>query len=172
MSREDTLQIIYSMVFNPQKLLDVRETIELAYSRGYDDKAKELEGGKNRMVQVKGMSISGEHIKTLEDKSFFVISKPTYIEKDDLNHPGEKVEVLMMKVKLADGSEMEYYPNKTSRKAMVNLYGTELDNCVSHKFVWKVAEEKGFGKDLLVLYVQPEKLDEVAESDNKLEQAE
>lgn len=115
------------------------------------------------MVQVEGIAISGEQVKGLEDKTFHIKQDPVYVELPDLNNPNETIKKLCITVQLADGAILDYYPNKTSIKMFVAQYGFDMDLWTGHKFVWEVKEEKGFGKDLDVIYVKAEKFNEVLE---------
>ena len=106
------------------------------------------------MVQAQGISISGEHVKPLKDKKFTVIKKPEYVMLPDLQNPNEKIEKLLLTVETVKGEMLDYYPNKTSIKAMVHQGGFEMDKWVGLVFEWYTNDEQAFGKNVTVLYVK------------------
>ena len=107
------------------------------------------------MVLAEGIAISGEHVKPLKDKKFVVIKKPEYVELPDMNDPKKTVRKLLVVVELSGTNErMDYYPNKTSIKAMVKQSGFEMDKWVGKVFEWITNDEQAFGKAVTVLYVK------------------
>ena len=110
---------------------------------------------------VKGLSVSGDLIATSEDKTFYVYSAPHYEDVPDLRNPGKTKEKLIVPVQLPDGSQMDYYPNKTSIKMMTTQYGFNLDKWVSHKFEWGVADQNIAGQMKKVLFVSAKRFNEI-----------
>ncbi|MEK6882076.1 MAG: hypothetical protein AABY22_20840 [Nanoarchaeota archaeon] len=105
------------------------------------------------MVIVEGIGVSGEIIEPLKDKTFTVIKAPHYIEVSDLQNEGKKLRKLAMDVRLSDGRELEYKPNKTSLKMMTSIWGFEMDNWIGKRFEWQVANQNVMGKIEKVLFV-------------------
>ena len=110
------------------------------------------------MAVLEGIAVSGEYVCQLKDKSFTVVKAPHYEEQPDLDDPEKKVRKLIICVRLADGSEMNYYPNKTSQKTMANLWGYEMDNWLNKKFIWNTSEQKVMGQQKQVLFVADKRI--------------
>ena len=105
--------------------------------------------------QVEGIAVTGEQIKNLQDKSFEIISPtPHYTDVPSFDKPTEKVRKLHVTVRLSNGDEAEYMPNKTSIKAIVARAGLKLDAWVGFKGEFYTLSQKvGQGiKD--VIYVK------------------
>jgi hypothetical protein len=112
------------------------------------------------MVLAEGIAVSGDHVDTLDDKTFVVIDKPKYEEFPNLSDPEKKERKLVMRIELLeDNSILDYLPNKTSIKSMTKLYGFEMDNWVMKKFEFIVNLQKVAGNDRKVLYVAEKKLE-------------
>lgn len=117
------------------------------------------------MVNVKGLSVSGDLIATAEDKTFFVCAAPHYEEVPDLRNPEQKKEKLIVPVRLPDGSDMDYYPNKSSVKQMTAQYGFNMDKWVGHRFEWLIADQNIAGQMKKVLFVAPKRYNEFLDAD-------
>lgn len=112
------------------------------------------------MAQVEGIAVSGEFIAGLNDKSFYVIGSPEYVDMPDFKDPEKKQRKLLVPIKLANKDELDYYPNKTSVKVMTKRYGFNMDKWIGHKFEWEINKQKAFGKDQQVLFVTDKELDD------------
>jgi len=110
------------------------------------------------MALLEGIAVSGEYVENLKDKTFTIIKAPHYEEVTDLDKPEEKRRRLVMTIRLADGSELTYYPNKTSQKTMANLWGYQMDNWISKKFEWLTIKQKVMGDMKTVLFVAEKRL--------------
>lgn len=118
------------------------------------------------MTNVKGLNVTGDLIASAEDKTFFVCSAPHYEDVPNLRHPEEKpIEKLIVPVQLPDGSQMDYYPNKSSIKMMTAQYGFNMDKWVSHKFEWGVADQNIAGQMKKVLFVAAKRFNDVLPSE-------
>lgn len=104
------------------------------------------------MVFVEDISVSGEYVETLENKTFVVLTAPKY-ETYKNQETEEEEKRLYMKIQLSDGNELDYYPNKTSIKAMAKLEGFEMDHWIGKVFEFYTNKQNAFGKKLVVLYV-------------------
>ena len=114
------------------------------------------------MANVKGLSVSGDLIADAEDKTFFVCASPHYEQVPDLRNPGKTKEKLIVPVQLPDGSEMDYYPNKSSVKMMAVQYGIkDMDAWIGHKFEWAIADQNIAGQMKKVLFVAAKRFNEV-----------
>jgi hypothetical protein len=108
---------------------------------------------------IKGLSVSGEVIEGMKDKTFTIIAGCTYREFPDLDNPEQKKEKLVIPVRLSDGSQLDYLANKESQKTMVALAGYNMDNWIGQKFEWEIREMKVFKEVKKVLFVLPKKFD-------------
>ena len=105
------------------------------------------------MVFVEGIAVSGEFIDTLDNKEFEIIKAPHYIELPDLENPSLMKKKVIMEIRLSDGSELSYYPNKSSLKTMTSHWGYEMDNWLGKRFQFYVSKQKVMGTDKKVLFI-------------------
>ena len=107
------------------------------------------------MAFVKGIAISGEMIEKLKDKHFIIVQEPIYETKKDLK-TDKDVEILRIVVELATQKKvfLDYYPNKTSIKTLVNKKGMDMANWVGHAFEFYTNKQNAFGKEQTVIYVK------------------
>lgn len=89
---------------------------------------------------LKGLDVSGEYVSTLKDKSFTVL-RCQYQQKADLDNPGQMKERLIIRVRISDGQELDYYPNKTSQKSMGLKWGFDIEKWIGKKATWIVTEQ-------------------------------
>lgn len=113
------------------------------------------------MAQAEGIKIKGEHVESMEDRTFFIIKEPVYQEEPGYENPEETQRKLCIRVRIADGAELDYNPNQTSINMMVAQYGFEMNKWVGHRFKWEVVKQNAFGKMQSILYVSAEKLNDV-----------
>ena len=107
-------------------------------------------------VFVSGFALSGEYVKNLSDKSFKVLSQKTVL-LPDIDNPEVKKKKLVLSVALADETVLDYYPNKTSQKAIINKKGFKLDNWIGFagKFITE-SQKVGMNKrDVIYIEVTP-----------------
>ena len=105
------------------------------------------------MAFIEGIAVSGNYIDTLSYKTFVVIKAPHYEESPDLDNPEQMKRKLMMEVRLSDGSELAYFPNRTSQKTIASLWGYDMDKWIGKRFIWTVTSQKVRGIDMKVLFV-------------------
>ena len=74
---------------------------------------------------VSGFALNGEYVKSMKDKSFTIIGQKTVLVPD-IEHPETKKKKVVLTVKLADGTQIDYYPNKTSQRAIIAKRGFKL----------------------------------------------
>ena len=104
-------------------------------------------------MKVEGIAIDGQQVEEMSNKNFEIIKSPTYEEYPDLDDPNKTKRRLKIIVKLSDGVEMDWFPNKTSIKTMTKKEGLEMDNWVGKKFEWKVLEQQVAGNLRKVIFI-------------------
>jgi hypothetical protein len=108
------------------------------------------------VLQIEGMTIDADKVASMENKRFKVIEKPIYKDYEEDDGRGNKKfnRKLFLKVELSNGEVYEYYPNKTSIKAMVKLYGSDAEQFKDKFFQWIVATGMYQGNIRKFLYVE------------------
>lgn len=117
------------------------------------------------MAKVEGLTVNGEIIKDIKDKSFFVFRAPYYKDVPDFNNPTIAKRKLIVPIVLPDGSILDYYPNKTSIKQMIAQYGFDMDKWIGHKFEWEIADQMVKGEMTKVLYIVAKRFNDVLPSE-------
>lgn len=109
------------------------------------------------MVFVEDIAVSGEYVEKLKDKHFVIIAKPFY---ETYKNPDTEEELrrLCLKVELSDKSQLNYYPNKTSIKTLVNMFGFEMDNWLGKSCNFFTQKQSAFGKQLVVLFIEEQEV--------------
>lgn len=102
---------------------------------------------------IKGFALSGADILLLKDKSFEILDTPTYKEFED-SATKEKKEKMLLRIRLSDNSEVDYYPNKTSQKMIMNRAGRNLDNWKGFKGKLYISKMLVSGKEKPVIFVE------------------
>ena len=105
------------------------------------------------MVIVEGIAISGEYVSKIKDKRFSIINKPTYEDLPSLNDPEKKERKVLLRVELADGVALDYYPNKISLKVLSKNFSYEMDHWLGKSAEFMTTIQKIAGNDRNVLYV-------------------
>lgn len=76
---------------------------------------------------IKGLVVEAEAISKMENKQFTIIDH-SYRQIPDIREPTKTIEKLVLRIKLQeDSAELDYFPNKTSQKELVKLFGYDLD---------------------------------------------
>lgn len=102
---------------------------------------------------IQGFALSGVEISRLKDKSFTIVEVPKYREFTD-NATDKKKEKLILRIQLSDNSVVDYYPNSTSQKTIMERAGRNLDNWKGFKGTF-VTKRMLIGKDEKeVIFVQ------------------
>jgi hypothetical protein len=100
-----------------------------------------------------GFSLTGELVNNLEDKSFTIVGYKTILVKD-LENPNKKKEKLVLIVRLHDGTQVDYFPNRTSQQTVISKRGFAYKNWVGYENEFVVHEQK-IGKELKkVIYIE------------------
>jgi len=120
------------------------------------------------MVKVEGMNVEAQAIANLEEEQryFSIREAPHYEDVPDFKDPDKRVRKLIIPVKIYNGDELDYFPNRTSQKKMTELTGThEMNNWTGKIFKWECMKQKVHGKDSWVLYIskilEPIKIDKL-----------
>ncbi len=102
---------------------------------------KEYEGKILDDEFIDDFALSGEYVKNLKDKHFLIVSTRTILGKD-LDNPSQFKKKTILKVKLADGTIVDYYPNKTSKAVIIGKKGYRLADWVGYKGEFYTEEQK------------------------------
>jgi hypothetical protein len=101
---------------------------------------------------VAGFSISGEYIKNLDDKTFEIMKQRSELVPD-LDNSGIKKEKLILTVRMADGTVLDYFPNKTSQKVIIAKRGYRLEAWVGYKGLFYTENQKVGATKRDVIYI-------------------
>lgn len=96
---------------------------------------------------IQGFALTGDIISGLKNKEFTIISAPRYVEREDFKDATKTVKKMVLDVKLFDGVETEYFPNKTAQTTILNERGYRLANWVGYKGKFVVREIQ-IGKEM------------------------
>lgn len=107
------------------------------------------------MGLLEGFTVSGEYVSNLKDKSAVIIKVPSYVEMRDLDDKTKQIRKVLLFIELSDGTQMDYYPNKTSQKDLGNAWGIKLDDWLGRKFEFEITDQKVRGETKKVLYAKP-----------------
>jgi hypothetical protein len=103
--------------------------------------AEENNGG-----AVEGFSLTGEEVQQMSNKTFKICAVPFYREVPNLDKSGEMKRKLIIPVKLSNGTQTEWYANKTSQAIILAEKGRDLDKWVGFTGEWQVKMQV-VGKD-------------------------
>ena len=103
---------------------------------------------------VSGFALSGEYVKNLVDKTFTITGQRTEMVPS-IDNPEEKKKKLILTVKMADGTVLDYFPNKTSQKTIIYKRGYKLDAWIGYSGTLLTESQKvgQFKRD--VIYIDP-----------------
>jgi len=111
-----------------------------------------VDGKKTHFVE--GFALSGDYVKELRDKSFTILEEPEYEESPDLDNPEKKKRKMTCLIELSDKTQIKWYPNKTSQKAIIAKVGYRLDKWIGFQGEFEVKAQKVGNADKQVLYVK------------------
>lgn len=92
---------------------------------------------------IKGFALTGEIADGLKNKQFVITDVPRDVEMKDFKDKEKTITRLCLDIKLADGVELEWFPNKTAQ-------GSILAKCGFRKADWKGFKGKFIVKDVQV----------------------
>lgn len=105
------------------------------------------------MPTVEGVYLDGAYVNSLEDKHFSIVKVPEYREFQSLDNSELKKRKMVLTIELADGTNIEYLPNKTSIKEIIKVKGYDYNNYNGFEGEFKVVDQK-VGKDMKkVIYI-------------------
>lgn len=89
---------------------------------------------------IEGFALTGEIASGLKDKSFEIMEVPRYEEMQDFKDPEKTVKRMILKVKLADGMVVDWFPNKTAQSSILASRGFVRANWLGYKGKFSVKE--------------------------------
>lgn len=102
-----------------------------------------------------GFPISADEIVKMENKEFEVLHATKEL-LEDYKDKSKVVEKTKLKIALSDGACVDYYPNVTSIRQIVNLFGRDLSKWEHSKWQFEVKPiEFGSLKGQNSLYIKP-----------------
>ena len=102
---------------------------------------------------AQGFSLTGDFVKNLKDKRFAILDQRTQMVKD-LDNPGKLKEKCILRVRLSDGQETDYFPNKSSLQIVINNRGFRFKDWIGYSGEFMTAQQK-VGKDMKeVIYIK------------------
>lgn len=102
---------------------------------------------------VTGFSLSGDYVKNLQDRTFTVVKQRTELFPDFKN-PEVKIQKLILTVKMADGTVLDYFPNKTSQRFIIGKKGFRLADWIGFTGTFTVVNMVLDGKKKDVIYIE------------------
>lgn len=102
---------------------------------------------------VEGFSLTGDILRTIEDKKVTIKS---WSKKDfeDFKDPTKIVRKTILAVTLSNGAVMDYIPNKTSLRSLMAKFGVMMNEWVGKQIDLEVVLTKVSGEDKQVIYVK------------------
>lgn len=108
----------------------------------------------DRKIEFLPGTITADEIENRQDKTFTITGYGMRTMRS-LDDESKQVEKLVLTVKLSDGTELDYFPNKTSQDTMRNTVGTRiLKEWVGKTFEWEVLKQNIAGNKRNVLFVK------------------
>ena len=105
-------------------------------------------------TMVEGFSLTGDILKTLEDKTARIMEWSKK-ELPDLKNPDITNTKTILKLRLSNGALMEWIPNKTSLKSlMVVTKSMNMTDWINQDIELEVVKTKVSGEDKEVIYVK------------------
>ena len=107
------------------------------------------------MVLLEGISLSGEQVVAMKDKTITIAKAPRY-ETFTEEGKADKRKVLI-EVKISEGIILTWYPNKGSLKVLAHWFGFEMDKWLNKSFGLMTAKQNVQGNMKDVIYVDETK---------------
>ena len=105
-------------------------------------------------TMVEGFSLTGDILKTLEDKTARIMEWSKK-ELPDLKNPDIINTKTILKLRLSNGATMDWIPNKTSLKSlMVVTKSMNMTDWINQDIELEVVKTKVSGEDKEVIYVK------------------
>jgi hypothetical protein len=103
---------------------------------------------------VEGFTLSGEEVALLSDKKFTIVKLPFYTDMKSLDNPTLMKRKLVIPIKLANGTEVEWIANKTSQKSIIAKAGRELGGWIGFKGEFVVKNQVVGKEEKKVIYLK------------------
>jgi len=102
---------------------------------------------------VEGFSLTGDILKTLDDKK---VKIKDWAKRDfpDFKDPEKTRNKIVLSVELSNGATMDYIPNKTSLKTLMIKMGILMKFWIGNEIELEVVKTKVSGEDKEVIYVK------------------
>jgi len=100
-----------------------------------------------------GFPLEGGFVKNLTDKHFVIVGHRTQMVKD-LDNKENLIEKLILLVRLADGTIVDYYPNKTSQKVVICKRGYNFDQWIDFAGEFETKSQRVGKEDKEVIYIK------------------
>jgi hypothetical protein len=118
-----------------------------------EEKIELKEGAVVQKEIASGFSLTGDFVANLNDKRFSIIGQRTELVKD-LDNAGKLKEKCILTIQIADGTQLDYYPNKTSMQEIINKRGFHYKDWINFAGEFETASQK-VGKDMKqVIYIK------------------
>jgi hypothetical protein len=108
------------------------------------------------MTFLKQKTVTADYVTTLSDKHFVILESPRYEKIQSLDNPDKVEEKLIIYVELRDEgkSQLDFYPNGTSQKAMAQSWGFDMDKWIGKVGDIQVLQQNVRGMVKNVMYVK------------------
>jgi len=100
-----------------------------------------------------GFALDGNIVKNFEDKHFTIMGYRTEL-LEDYKDKNNKIEKLILSVKLADGTIVDYFPNNSSQKVIIAKRGYSYDNWVNFVGEFETRTQRIGDVDKEVIYIK------------------
>jgi len=112
------------------------------------------------MAEFKNLALTGDMIVKMPEAErwFEIVEEPSYESLTSFNDPSKKVEKLILHIKLANGSLVDYFPNTRSSRVIARSIGTDMSKWIGTKWLWgKILKQLvGQSGEKDVLYITSE----------------
>jgi hypothetical protein len=102
---------------------------------------------------IEGFTLSGEEVAQLTDKRFTINAEPKYVNIDDNLDPTKKIRKLIVPVTLSNGTQVDWFANKTSQKVIIAMCGRILSKWIGFKGQFDVQRQRVGKEEREVIYV-------------------
>ena len=104
-----------------------------------------------KQATVEGFSLSGEEVEHLNDKTFEIYDIPRY---EEFEQDGKTKRSLLVPIMLANGTQADWYANKTSQKVIIAARGRVLNDWVTYRGKFIVKDQLVGKAERKVIYLE------------------
>lgn len=102
---------------------------------------------------LEGFAVEAAIVRNFKDKRFTILDRE-YRETPRLDNPEESERKLVLAVELVENKQrQDYFPNKTSQKALAKMFGPDVNAWIGKMAEWEVAKQSVAGNMRDVLFV-------------------